>query len=56
MVEIVVRLELPEVFFCSEEGCEKDVGIVLILLHETARTAMAASAVPPRTRTKVGRG
>ena len=40
----------------QQGACEKDVGIVLILLHETVRTAMAASTVPPRTRTKVGRG
>ena len=56
MVAIVVRLDGPEVLFSLEKGCEKDVGIVLILLHETARTAMAASTVPPRTRTKLGRG
>ena len=56
MVAIAVRLVGPEMLFCSQQGCEKDVGIVLILLHETARTAMAASAIPPRTRTKVGRG
>ena len=47
---------MGQMLFCSQQGCEKDVGIVLILLHETARTAMAASTVSPRTRTKLGRG
>ena len=42
MVAIAVRLVGPEMLSCSQQGCEKDVGIVLILLHETAMTAMAA--------------
>ena len=41
---------------CSKEGSEKDVGIVLMLLHETAMTVMAASTVPLRMRTKVWKG
>ena len=56
MVAIVVRLDGPDALLLAAGHCEKDVGIVLILLHETARTAMAASTVPPRTRTKLGRG
>ena len=44
MVAIAVRLVGPEMLFCSQQGCEKDVGIVLVLLHEDGNGGIRRAA------------